>query len=93
MPLRTLVYQKKKYITLFKRPSLIWSSPLTSAGDTGTADPCGNCPKRSNEAISPALVMTDDGAIGFLDIENPRMRCNVGFVQMLSCLGLPSQWT
>lgn len=34
-----------------------------------TEDPCGNCPKRSNEAMA---VMTVDGGTRLLEIENPR---------------------
>jgi len=56
---------------LFSRPSLSWSSPLTVAGDTGTAEPWGYCPKRSNDAISGAVVQ-DFGA-GHLDTEKPRV--------------------
>lgn len=54
-------------VTLFSRPSLMRSRPLTSAGDTGTADPCGNCPRRSYEAILPAA----GGGGGHLEIEKP----------------------
>lgn len=51
----------------------MWSSPLTSAGDTGTADPCGNCPKRSYEAISRLSLEP-----GHLEIENPSLKRRTG---------------
>jgi len=66
---------KTKYIdavhTLFSRPSLSWSSPLTVAGDVDTPEPWGYCPKRSNDDISRAVVQ-DCGA-GHLDTEKPRV--------------------
>lgn len=39
------------------------------AGDMDTDDPCGNCPRRSNEVIVAAGV----GGVELLETENPRV--------------------
>jgi len=57
--------------TLFSRPSLSWSSPLTVAGDMDKAEPWGYCPKRSDDDIL-RVVVQDCGA-GHLDTEKPRV--------------------
>lgn len=49
-----------------------------SAGEETTEDPKGNCPKRSDAAIS--LVIWDDGGVEILEIEKP----SVSFKSALS---------